>query len=702
MTSKRSFSAKNGIDSKQKIWMWILSILTMLLMYPAVLIIYLNRILAWYPTETPVQKRIFGYQMKEAVCDALGYRESLIFCALGVVFAIGIFSFLNNRSKVDLIKSLPVKAKKMYASEYVSGVIICLIPYLVCTLLSVAISTGWGYFTALAAKECVITFILNTIVFLIYYNLTIVCICLTGNMFVAFGGVMAVSFGPYLIVSSLEEMKYLFFKSADAYFADNGKLLAPFLYTQDFSYQIKELNDIAKEMAMILPSLIWWAVAAVILTVLSYVCFIKRPAEAMHKAIWSKSIRTIVKLILIPAAAIVVSMITYQTSAQSKWIMVVSAIITAILAGFMIEAIYSFDIRAAFKSLRSTGLGALIAIAVLVIYFFDLTGYDRYVPKSGDIESYAVETNTNMYSDFYEIEGPDGEDMSMYQGIRWINSSSYKKEHMFLNDCEAISRLAGICNEKALLEDDTLINSTNISVLYRLKSGRKVTRSIRVDLDDAESLELLNRIVKNDGFLENTFASVAQKDKLDKINAAVSYSNGVGSEPVSMNPSDIIDLWLDDAEAFDYSLGYGQFPCGVLNFTMNGGLTYQLPVYENFKATINAVKKDGSYLAAEFDAADVDRVIVTNYHNEVWENGGEYYGDPSVSETIEDPEDIKEILKNTVPSNLYKVWEGSSEGDGYSVMAFFNNEYEYSRKGESFMFRFTGDVPEWVKELTDL
>ena len=36
----------------------------MLVMYPAVLIIYLNRIVAWFPTDTPNQRKIFDYQMK--------------------------------------------------------------------------------------------------------------------------------------------------------------------------------------------------------------------------------------------------------------------------------------------------------------------------------------------------------------------------------------------------------------------------------------------------------------------------------------------------------------------------------------------------------------------------------------------------------------------------------------------------------------
>ena len=57
MTSKKSFWAKIAGANRQKAWMWLLSIITMLVYFPFVTVIYLNRVALWYGTDTPEQIR---------------------------------------------------------------------------------------------------------------------------------------------------------------------------------------------------------------------------------------------------------------------------------------------------------------------------------------------------------------------------------------------------------------------------------------------------------------------------------------------------------------------------------------------------------------------------------------------------------------------------------------------------------------------
>ena len=701
MTSKKSFWAKIAGANRQKAWMWLLSIITMLVYFPFVTVIYLNRVALWYGADTPEQKIIYVEQMKEAVCDALAFKDSIIICLLAIVFGIGLFGYLNNRSKVDMLKSIPVKQKTMFLKDYLAGLIIFIVPYMICVIISIIIASAWGFMTMLALEECIYTIFVNLVIFIFYYSLAIVCVCLTGNILVGGGLIAAVGFGPALTAEMVESFKFFCFGTATGTFDVPSAALIPGLYTNQYVYWLKEMNDLTSEIKYMLTDLIVWIIGAAILTVLSYVLYMKRPAEAMHKAVYSKPLRILIKLLIIPAGALFVAVPVYQSSADSKWITTIAAVIAAIIIGMTIEGIYAFDIKGAIKSLWSTALGALLTVGILMIFFYDLVGYDAYVPKVSNLKSYAIETYPGAYADRYDFKIYD--DPGIPMDVRWTDRSQFMRDQMFMDTTDAIIKLAQISVRNDL--EDTAVENPDIStiaVFYRLKSGLTTSRFVYVDRSDPETTELLNEIVGDPKYIEALFTAVSQKEELDRANAVIRYTNGVGYEIVDADVTGIIDAWYEDAEHFDYLKGLKDNPIGVLNFKVQGMLEYSLPVYPDFTRTIAMVKQHGGYLSNEFNSSDIDSVIVTNYHNELYSDPDFYGDDPSVVVTIDDPEDIKELLKFVKPVSLMRVWNTyGDEKDSYSVNVYFNSSYEYARKGESFMFEFTDEVPDWIKTLTE-
>ncbi len=701
MTSKKSFLARIAGANRQKAWMWLLSIITMLVYFPFVTVIYLNRVALWYGVETPEQKIIFVEQMKEAVCDALAFKDSLIICFLAIVFGIGLFGYLNNRSKVDMLKSIPVKHKTMFFRDYLAGLIIFIVPYIVSLVISTIIASAWGYMTLLAFKECIYTLFVNLVIFLFYYSLSIVCVCLTGNILVGAGLIAAVGFGPALTAEMIDSFKFFCFGTATGTFSVPSAALIPGLYTNQYVYWLKEMNDLSAEIKYMLPDLIVWIAGAVITMILSYVLYMNRPAEAMHKAVYSKPLRILIKLLIIPAAALFVAVPVYQSSADSKWITAIAAVIAAIIIGMTIEGIYAFDIKGAFKSLWSTALGAVLTVGVLLVFFYDLIGYDAYVPKASNLKSYALETYPGAYADRFDFKIYDDPNVPM--DVRWTDRSQFMRDQMFMETTDAIVRLAEIGvrnNLEETAETDTDIST--LAVFYRLKSGATTSRFIYINRKDPETIALLNEIVGDPAYIETLFTAVSQKEELDRANAVIRYSNGVGYEIVDADVTGILDAWYEDAQRFDYSKGLTDNPVGVLSFMIQGSLEYTLPVYSDYSRTIAMVKQHGGYLSNEFSASDIDSITVTNFHNEVYSDSGYYGDDPSVTVTIDDPEDIKELLKFIKPSSLGRVWNTyEEERNSYSVNVSFNSSYEYARKGESFMFEFTDEVPDWIKTLTE-
>ena len=450
--------------------------------------------------------------------------------------------------------------------------------------------------TLLAFKECIYTLFVNIVIFLFYYSLSIVCVCLTGNILVGAGLIAAVGFGPALTAEMIDSFKFFCFGTATGTFSVPSAALIPGLYTNQYVYWLKDMNDLSAEIKYMLPDLIVWIAGAVITMILSYVLYMNRPADAMHKAVYSKPLRILIKLLIIPAAALFVAVPVYQSSADSKWITAIAAVIAAIIIGMTIEGIYAFDIKGAFKSLWSTALGAVLTVGVLLVFFYDLIGYDAYVPKASNLKSYALETYPGAYADRYDFKIYDDPNVPM--DVRWTDRSQFMRDQMFMETTDAIVRLAeiGVRNKlEETAETDTDIST--LAVFYRLKGGATTSRFIYINRKDPETIELLNEIVGDPAYIETLFAAVSQKEELDRANAVIRYSNGVGYEIVDADVTGILDAWYEDAQRFDYSKGLTDNPVGVLSFKVQGALEYTLPVYSDYSRTIAMVKQHGGYLS---------------------------------------------------------------------------------------------------------
>ncbi|MDE6103101.1 MAG: hypothetical protein K2F60_01085, partial [Oscillospiraceae bacterium] len=62
----------------------------------------------------------------------------------GIIIAVNNFSYLYKKSQVDMIYSLPIKRKYKFLSDYLSGLAVYLVPYIVACILSIAILLASG------------------------------------------------------------------------------------------------------------------------------------------------------------------------------------------------------------------------------------------------------------------------------------------------------------------------------------------------------------------------------------------------------------------------------------------------------------------------------------------------------------------------------------------------------------------------------
>ena len=715
MTSGKSLWANIKRQNYQKAWMWIVSSIVMIAFYPGTLLLYFNRLNSIYDLNADPQSiKMYVREMRGAVCDCLGIRESVIVLALAIMLGVGIYAYLNNKSKMDMLKSLPISTKKTFASDFTVGFLIFFVPYAVSVILSILIALAWGFMSKLALSEAILALCVNTVVFLLFYAITVICVTVSGNILVAIGLAFSIIVcGGYLLINALNNMRCCFFQTADNSFnnAVPFAFISPFMKIDDRLWMIKEMDDAAAEWSYICPSLAFWAVLVILLIVAAFILYIRRPVEAMNKSVSSKPVRIAIKLLIVPMFALIFGDGVNIVSSNNIKMLLLVVSITALILALAAEVVFEYDIKHALKSLWSTALAVIIPIIVIMIYKYDAFGYDRFLPAESPVESYAVFMSA-PYGDIFEYAYND--EGELY--LEYTDTVKYYEDNMFITDIDSINELASLTIEH--VKEGTANNNEydynkmmRIPVLYRLRGGRLVARAIYADLTDAHTLDLLDKIVGSSEWKKGNFQFLSKRDVLDEEKANLSYSNGVYSTDISIRPSEMIEAWEKDMETFDFTKGNGDYPIGLVRITLGSFMGYTLPIYEDFARVGALLAAHDVDIKCEISADEVELIKITNYHNEVYEPDyymntyaaavEETFKDPAVSKTITEKDKIAELLKISHPDTLQKFWDLNNVTRGnYDINVYFRYNPDNEFDSDYIYYCFTDDVPAWVEELT--
>ena len=89
-----------------------------------------------------------------------GYNSAFLIILIGILaFAVGIsgFQFMHKKEKLDFYHGLALKRHQLFAISYLAGLFLFLIPYIVCTVLTILVGAVKGIMTLSLAGECFLT-----------------------------------------------------------------------------------------------------------------------------------------------------------------------------------------------------------------------------------------------------------------------------------------------------------------------------------------------------------------------------------------------------------------------------------------------------------------------------------------------------------------------------------------------------------------
>ncbi len=703
MTSRSSFWVSSIENHKRRIWVWIVAALGNLMAYVGVLSVYLSRIRTRNADGVYKTGEEFRDAMYQATKDALGFQTHLgtVLVILAVIIGVQGFSYLYDRKKVDMYHSVPVNKNKRFVIIYVNGLIIYLVTALTSILIAVIAAASQGAVNGEVLAVTGVGFVWNLLFFLVVYHTAVLAVMLTGNCLITLAAVAVLMSYEVIVYTLAGNMKYSFFKTVSGFYVTQSPKLSVFSDYSEKSWRLKQLTDVNAMVRGVLPYYGKWFILALVILAAAWLCYRKRPSEAAGRALAFTRIEPFLKIIIVVPAGLWIGMLVRDEAYGNTMLTVAGMAVSGVIACAVMEIIFDFDLRSLHKHLISSGVAIAGIIMVFLIFEYDLTGYDKYLPSADELDSVAV--SVDYYGSFWD------------ENFTYVSSADFSREHMFLKDVEPVLSLAEVAQQK---DSEDMDDARNVNVLYRLKSGRQVGRCFYVDFSDPASGEQMNRIIRTKEFKDGTYQIMTDQASYDKA-AKITYSNGAVNVVLPASDAQKLrDAYLKDMEQYDFTLAAEERPCGQITFSFPNWMEDSLNVYSCFENTITYLQSQEAYYPIQLNAEDIADITVTNYHHELEENdgimpageaagvetGSDFPVDNTVTKTFLAQEEFEQIVGVIYPEFMSSGWNDDRELDSnYDIYITFKKDtaYPYDRSNYGVYYKFyTDKVPEFVKEAT--
>ena len=318
----------------------------------------------------------------------------VVFIVLAVVCGVAMFAYLHSRQKVDFYHSLPISRTRLFANNFLTGVVCTFSTYLVMLAITVGCAYAMGCGEAVRWDEIGGAVLCNLIVFLLIYALTVLTTVVCGNTIITLLLLAWVFFSPMLV----RVLQFcLFDKFYDTFTANAGQLVGAIRLTPVVQYFVLHGTHYIGEhvMGVLQPGesalglLIGYLIAAAVVTALALFLFRIRKSERAGTALAFTPTKLPIKVYMCLVMGVAFGWV-FGMIAGNFWFWP-GLVIGTVLFHWIVEIIYAFDFRAIFaKPLHLLAI-LVVLVAGMLAMQFDVTGYDTWLPDRDDLT--AVDIN---------------------------------------------------------------------------------------------------------------------------------------------------------------------------------------------------------------------------------------------------------------------------------------------------------------------
>ena len=655
----------------------------------------------------------------------------IIFIVLSLVMAMSGFSYLYSKKKVDLYHSLPVKREVLYFIKLINGILIVVIPFIICEIVaSLLVIANTGKISVLIAAIWAIAE--WTLLFILSYFLTLFSIMLTGNMLI---GILACGFFSFyfpLISLVLKGYQSSFF---DTYYTSGFIIenVLPNMSSFMLMFNIFELKWLTRIIIVILAS-----IAFLFINLFLYK---KRASEAAGKSVSFNVIKLPIKAMMVIFISILMYLLGYEVMNDSIGWGLFGLIVSGAITHCVMEIIYNQDFKKIFAKKIELLVLIIISIFIAAAFQFDIFGYDSYIPSASQIKSTAVisdllESNSEQY--YNKVEISDGYYDESFVDVDYASDSKIEADQikkMDIQNKDAVLELARQGIEAAKYDLEPQGDFDRVLISYKLKNGRTVGRVYYVDLD--QSTSGLSSVYADESYKKSSYPILSENPE----NIVSVDFNGIMDNDTHIVFHDdelkkkFVETYKKELMNLDYETKLKSYPFASIRFNNEfmedalkkyAGFNYTsdsttavnskwenvyanslesvgfYPIYPEFKETLALLKEMGVEITYKFPAEYVDSIDVS-YHD--WENIKlddnneeiESYSSETTPKTFTDKKDIEEILdKLVICDSPYK--ENLNEDRNYAAIINTGNLESSAYRGyNSYGFK-KGNIPDIIKK----
>lgn len=388
----------------------------------------------------------------------------LVLIVLATLCGVAMFRYLHDRRQVDFYHALPISRGKLFAVNYISGVLLVLPFYLIVLVIGLIFVSAMGLGDQITGALLVQSILGNIAYFLLNYTVAVLCTVLTGNTIITvLLGIWAQLGIPVLMVmvQCYQAMFYETFSSTVPLmqtFVLYGSPMCNYLVTfHDTHTMYVPLFDTALDVVGGMAVLIYPVILTIVLGVLSYFLFVRRKSENTGMAVSFRRAKAPIKWFMSMFSGLgfgLIFTVIFSGTSGGMWFGLVFGVA---LCHMIVEIIYDFDFKALLHHWKQMIVLAILAVVVVAGIKNDVFGYDNYIPDVDDIASAAIE--------------------SSYYNIDWnYNVQDIYKDQ--LTDAESIEKIhqlaeLSVANNGKPEEGDSTHAYT---IHYTLKNGDHVSR----------------------------------------------------------------------------------------------------------------------------------------------------------------------------------------------------------------------------------
>ena len=696
MTSRNLFFKLMREDLKRKIWAIGLAFLSFFFWMPvnaAMSVSDLQQTYSrWIANGTTFGEGItaesrYAERLLGIVETTIGMQNVLNVASIAVaaiVMALTGFLYLHSRKQVDFYHSIPVKREMIFTVKYLNGILIVLSMYLLNMFLAMGILAVNRVDISVLLPTGLMAFLVHAGGYLINYGLMVIAVVLTGNFFISIlGGIVLFAYGP-AIIALIQGLMYLFFETINLRGVSLEQMM---VNASPLPYYIETVIDGAeRELAQygqLIGSVGVMALVGVVMALVAMFLYRKRPSESTGKAMAFAITKAPIKILLVVPTTIAASLLFWNIYFSIPWA-VFGFVMGLVVTHAIVEILYHFEFTKLFSNLHHMGLSAVLALAVIAVFRFDLVGYDSYKPTEKEFESASIHAASIRDNQDYGMPYYYESNGNSHQSWRYISTDQYVIDHMKYTDYEVVSKLADAGIAEAMrIRDDKYANVdhiyekgfwTTLEIGYNLTNGKTVYRNYYVNV--TELREAFDRMYENAEYKQGVVPVLSYKienitgiyenhaSKIQEVHA----DEALRAEILEAYKEEMIALTLEERsnETPVTSLRFLTVAeheyIRVISHEKNPNYTGEFrledmnyvnffPVYPSFKKTLSLLAEAGIDDLGPVDADDVLRIEIT----------GDYYVDEKAYYDAPVPY-YEERVDVMMQSSVYPVTVAAEDG----------------------------------------